>query len=128
MKIDKRTKAYRNRKSKGLGDTIEKVTKATGIKKAVEALFDDCGCDKRKEQLNKIFPYNQPNCLEETEYNVLHNFFKNKPLAVSINQQKTLLPIYNTVLNKKQELTNCSSCVRNMVRELERIYMEYETN
>ena len=44
-------------KSKGLGDTVEKITKATGIKKATDWIFDklgkDCGCDKRKEKLNK---------------------------------------------------------------------------
>lgn len=44
-------------KSKGLGDTIEKITKATGIKKVVDALPGDCGCNKRKEALNKAFPY-----------------------------------------------------------------------
>jgi len=44
-------------KTKGLGDTIEKITTATGIKKAVKALLWDCGCDKRKETLNKMFPY-----------------------------------------------------------------------
>jgi hypothetical protein len=44
-------------KSKGLGDTIEKVTKATGIKKVVESVVKDCGCNKRKEKLNKMFPY-----------------------------------------------------------------------
>ena len=49
-------------KSKGLGDTIEKITKATGIKKVVNAVNKvtgkDCGCNKRKQTLNKIFPYN----------------------------------------------------------------------
>ena len=48
-------------KSKGLGDTIEKITKATGIKAMVEktskALGKDCGCKKRKETLNRMFPY-----------------------------------------------------------------------
>ena len=46
-------------KSKGLGDTIEKITEATGIKKVVEKVAGDggCGCGKRKEKLNKIFPY-----------------------------------------------------------------------
>lgn len=43
-------------KSKGLGDTIEKVTAATGIKKAVEFVSKasgiDCGCPERKETLN----------------------------------------------------------------------------
>lgn len=48
-------------KSKGLGDTIEKITQATGIKSAVgyvsKLTKTDCGCSKRKEMLNKSFPY-----------------------------------------------------------------------
>ena len=49
-------------KSKGLGDTIEKITKATGIKKVVDtvakATGKDCGCKKRQKTLNRLFPYN----------------------------------------------------------------------
>ena len=49
-------------KSRGLGDSIEKFTKATGIKKAVETVAKvtgkDCGCGKRKDTLNRKFPYN----------------------------------------------------------------------
>tara|TARA_R110000851_G_scaffold242923_1_gene395469 strand:+ start:105 stop:293 length:189 start_codon:yes stop_codon:yes gene_type:complete len=49
-------------KSKGLGDTIEKITKATGIKKIVDtvakATGKDCGCKARKNALNGSFPYN----------------------------------------------------------------------
>ena len=44
-------------KSKGLGDTIEKITTATGIKKVVESTVKDCGCSKRKDALNQMFPY-----------------------------------------------------------------------
>jgi len=48
-------------KSKGLGDSIEKFTKATGIKKVVDVVSKttkkDCGCNKRKKKLNKMFPY-----------------------------------------------------------------------
>jgi|TARA_R110000824_G_scaffold20740_1_gene77809 hypothetical protein len=48
-------------KSKGLGDTIEKITTATGIKKVVDTIAavtkKDCGCNKRKEKLNKAMPY-----------------------------------------------------------------------
>ena len=48
-------------RSRGLGDSIEKFTKATGLKKIVEGtsklLNKDCGCDERKEKLNKLFPY-----------------------------------------------------------------------
>jgi hypothetical protein len=43
-------------KSQGLGDTIEKITTATGIKKAVEFATKssgrECGCNARKEKLN----------------------------------------------------------------------------
>jgi hypothetical protein len=48
-------------KSKGLGDTIEKITKATGIKTVVDKVSDGlnipCGCQQRKEKLNKLIPY-----------------------------------------------------------------------
>ena len=49
-------------RSKGLGDSIEKITKATGIKNIVDKVNEfrgkkDCGCKKRKDQLNKRFPY-----------------------------------------------------------------------
>lgn len=43
-------------KSQGLGDTIEKITTATGIKQVVEtvakATGKDCGCGARKAALN----------------------------------------------------------------------------
>jgi hypothetical protein len=46
-------------KSRGLGDTIEKFTKFTGIKTLVDLVTEeeDCGCNKRKVWLNKQFPY-----------------------------------------------------------------------
>lgn len=40
------------RKSKGLGDSIEKLTKATGIKALVEKTVPYCGCQARQEALN----------------------------------------------------------------------------
>jgi hypothetical protein len=51
-------------KSKGLGDSIEKITTKTGIKSlmdfATESLnVRDCGCNKRKKWLNEKFPYNK---------------------------------------------------------------------
>jgi hypothetical protein len=48
-------------KSKGLGDSIHKFTKATGIKSVVDrgskALGKDCGCNKRRDTLNRLIPY-----------------------------------------------------------------------
>jgi hypothetical protein len=48
--------------SKGLGDTIAKLTAATGIDKLVEEVAsamgkEDCGCNKRRRRLNDLFPY-----------------------------------------------------------------------
>jgi hypothetical protein len=51
------------RRSQGLGDTIHKFTTATGLDKVAQNLSTritgkkDCGCNKRKEALNKAFPY-----------------------------------------------------------------------
>ena len=50
------------KQSKGLGDSVEKFTKATGLKTLTEIAFKvagykDCGCDKRRTWLNKQFPY-----------------------------------------------------------------------
>jgi hypothetical protein len=44
-------------KSQGLGDTIEKITTATGIKYVVETVakaagVEDCGCSGRKATMN----------------------------------------------------------------------------
>jgi hypothetical protein len=45
---------------KGLGDKIESFTKATGIKKIVDTVSQGlnipCGCEQRKNALNKMFP------------------------------------------------------------------------
>ena len=51
-------------KSQGLGDTVEKFTTTTVIKSFTQYLNKQggfgkkgCGCNKRKEALNKAFPY-----------------------------------------------------------------------
>ena len=49
-------------KPRGLGDSIEKLTSATGIKSLMELSMGamgkkDCGCNKRKQWLNNRFPY-----------------------------------------------------------------------
>jgi len=47
--------------SRGLGDTIAKVTHVTGIAgvvhKVTKALGYDCGCTRRQDILNKLVPY-----------------------------------------------------------------------
>jgi hypothetical protein len=54
-------KSLRNytKQSKGLGDTIQKFTSITGLQKLTQLAVGKkyCGCNKRKEALNKAFPY-----------------------------------------------------------------------
>lgn len=48
-------------KSRGLGDSIEKFTKATGMKNMVDKVSQGlnipCGCEGRRDALNILFPY-----------------------------------------------------------------------
>jgi len=129
---DKRTKAYKDWKqnfdaqSQGLGDTVEKITKATGIKKLVKWVAgEDCGCDARKQKLNTLFKYNKPLCLAEHEYYYLNTFFNNPKGVISPQTQGELLKIYNRIFQTKKQKSSCSSCVRTMISELQKIYNTY---
>lgn len=120
---------HKARSSKGFGDTVEKITKATGIKKAVdtiaEALDKDCGCDKRKKKLNELFPYLMPELLTEDEFNFLDLTFKNE--SNTIKDPERILQIYNRVFKDKKKMTNCSPCFVNTVyNKLKAIYNEYK--
>lgn len=50
-------------KPKGLGDSIENFTKATGIKAVVDKVSEvtgkTCGCGERRDALNRMFPYDK---------------------------------------------------------------------
>jgi len=135
FKGDKRSKAYKEwkknheAKSEGLGDTVAKITKATGIKKVVDTVFQklekSCGCDDRKISLNKLFPYQKPLCLMEDEYNYLSKRI-GKINKITSEEQKELLSIYNRIFKDKKELTSCSSCFLNGVwNKLETVFKEY---
>lgn len=114
--------------SKGLGDTVEKVFKATGIDKVAKFILgDDCKCDERKEKLNKLFPYKKLSCLVEDEYNFLTDFFNVKHReAINPSEQIKFLTIYNRVFGVNEEPTQCGSCWREFISNMQKIYNEYE--
>lgn len=114
------------RKAKGLGDTIDQITTATGIKSLVKFVAgEDCGCNQRKEALNKLFPYSRPNCLTEPDYNFLKEFFEVTRGSVVPTIQYRLNQIYTSVFNKPAEFTSCSSCLLDRINELKKIYDSY---
>jgi hypothetical protein len=116
----------RPKKSKGLGDTVEKITKATGIKKVVDAISDatgiDCGCDGRKELLNKIFPYKQTECINDVDNEWLTNFFSTTNNQLTPKQQNRITEIYKNVFNENIQPSNCGSCWRDKINELKQVY------
>lgn len=127
-KLEKsQTKSTEDTRSKGLGDTLEKVFKKTGIDKVAKwVLGEDCGCDDRKEKLNYLFPYYKPECLTEDEFNYLDEYFKANKNTVHPQTQKKLLKIFNRIFKQNKEMTSCSSCFKkDLHNKLHRIYLEY---
>lgn len=147
--IDKRTKDYREYKqwkedytfsnfkvfannvekqSKGLGDTIAKITKATGIDKVVKFIAgEDCGCDERQERFNKEYKYKNVKCLKEDDYKYLSNFLANKGSTISYDDRVRVIGIYNYVFSTNEKrTTSCSSCISKIVKNLERYMKNYQ--
>ena len=113
--------------SKGLGDTVAKITKATGIDKLVKFVAgEDCGCEERKQKLNELFPYTKPKCLTEEEFNTLDTYFKKNTDTLTSEEQQQFLIINNRVLNEQRTISSCISCLRDLVIKLKQIYDEYQ--
>jgi hypothetical protein len=121
--------------SKGLGDDIEKITKATGIKKVVDTFAEltgiDCGCDARKAKLNKLFPKKtQPLCLEEGEYTTLKEFFKEfNGRELRPRYHEALSRIHSRVFQHKFYIP-CTCNPKEWKRhidDLSKVYGEYES-
>ena len=118
----------RRKVSQGLGDTIEKITQATGIDKVVKFIAgDDCGCEARKEKLNALFPYNKPECLTEDEYNYLNESQVLFKTSIKPTEQEAILNIYNRVFHVRREPTSCASCLREIIVKMQQVFNEYET-
>jgi len=123
--------AKHNEQSKGLGDTVEKVFKYTGIKQVVEAFTpegEDCGCDKRKDKLNNLFRYKTPLCLNVEEYEILSELIPKSLKADSVSQpdQAPLLKVYNRIFNVKKPATSCNDCMRSVFKELTQVLETYK--
>ena len=133
---DKRTKAYKEWKrnleketSIGLGDVVENITNATGIKKLVKTFTPDgkdCGCDKRKEKLNKIrFNHRPVRCFTELQFNQWTDFrnTENKNSVTTKWQKQVLIPIYAQLFAIKLKPLSC--CVTPYINNINRVYETY---
>lgn len=130
--LDKRTREYKDWKASqeaapsGLGDVVESITEATGIKSVVKFLAgEDCGCDKRKQKLNEIFPYKKPECLTEDEYNYLAEEMRIAKNTISQTTQLKMLKVYNRVFHQNKQATSCGPCFKEVYDSLRKLIDEY---
>lgn len=114
--------------SKGLGDTIAKVTKATGIDKVVKFIAgEDCGCDERQERFNQVFKYKKVNCIKEDDYVFLTNFFERTGSTIGYDDKIRVVGIYNYIFSTNESrTTSCSSCISRIVQNLKRYLATYK--
>ena len=114
-------------KSKGLGDSIERITKATGIKKVVDKISEvtgiDCGCSERAAKLNKMFPYAKVRQFTEDEMSIYESVLPRIGNTVKREDQAILVKLYNKVFNSNKKPSSCGSCVQQTVAQLAKVYI-----
>lgn len=111
-------RSKKNAPSKGLGDDVAKVTRATGIDKVVDKVtkalgIKDCGCKNRQDVLNKWFPHKRT--AEPTQAELA--FIKGIPLVnhngkdqvrfARSSEYRTLHQLYNKLLGQRAVFPTC---------------------
>ena len=117
--------------SGGVGTIIADALESTGVKKLVEIFVDgkDCGCDKRKEKLNNLFPFRfKARCFTEDEYNEWKEFQKVRTLKLSWEQVVYVCDFYSSVFNR-QKWRPCPTCspkpLIGMIERLDKVFETY---
>ena len=118
------------KQSKGLGDDIAKAIEVVGAKKVIEIFLNgkDCGCDKRQDKLNILFPKRRlkARCLTEQEFNEWSEFKKVRTLKLTPEQVKYVISFYASVFNVSP--FNCPTCSPKVILEqIDRLDKVHET-
>ena len=148
--LDKRSREYREYKKfhkgktpKGLGDTVEKILNSKPIKpitKVIKKIIwndkEDCGCNERKDYLNKLIPYNKRKvvrCFSKQDYDNYTEYQKERTLKkISRKHVKLLIDLYAKVYAIQYDIRRlCSSCkgstqiVLKISKELDKVHKSY---
>lgn len=107
-----------------MGDLVEKVTEVTGIKSVIKGLTDDCGCDARRDKLNRMFRFYTPMTEEQkkvwegirSEVTDWENF------RISVEAQRVVNALYAEVFKVRIKTTRCGSCFGRRMKALEDVY------
>ena len=122
--------------AEGLGDPIEAITEATGIKAAVDKFHEltgkDCGCNERKEYLNKKFNYNV-HCFAASEYEWFTAFLQRRidqPKKVDNLDVFELCRLYERIFRDRCSI--CRGCpsgwsrTMEVIKHLTNVYESYD--
>lgn len=94
--------------SKGLGDSIAKLTKAVGIKPCKS-------CEKRKNILNNLFPFKTVNVLNDAQMKLL--------AKLESLSDTEIIEIYNEVFNTNLDVSTFNINIRNaVIKDLSSLY------
>jgi len=115
---------WKAEQSKGLGDTIAKVTKATGIDKIIGAVVDDCGCDERKDKLNKMFPYHK-NLTMTIDQQQIWIMIRSELFSSIVSQEnrERLRIMYNAIFSDKKQPSTCAPCI---IKQRDKVHQVYK--
>ena len=121
-----RVNGVAKRLQKGLGDKIEAITEATGIKAVVNAITKDCGCKKRKEVLNANTKYR---LMREPSDDDLHAIYElSIATSFSPDDRVKIAKLRSHLFSIRYSVMNCSSCahiLRKQVNELKVVFDSY---
>jgi len=108
--------------SKGLGDKIAKLTKATGIDKLVHAVVEDCGCEERQKKLNQLFPGRHV-AMSEADVPKYEEMIPSIDRGrLSRFESKRMYDIYNRTFNANAKPCNCTGQNKRIVSKLKQAY------
>jgi len=114
------------KKNKGLGDTIAKITKATGIDKlAKKVLGDDCGCEERRKKLNQMFPnFRNISQFTEDEIKIYDEVIPtvDKKGMLTPAERGIVSALYVGVFGTNPQWKSCSPCNKKIMKKQKKVY------
>jgi len=115
------------KKNKGLGDTIAKITKATGIDKLAKTILgEDCNkCEERRKKLNQMFPnFRNIRQFTEDEMKIYDEVIPavDKKGMLTPAERGIVSALYVGVFGVNPEWKSCSPCNKQIMNNLKKVY------
>ena len=115
------------KKNKGLGDTIAKITKATGIDKLAKTILgEDCNkCEERRKKLNQMFPnFRNLRQFTEDEMKIYDEVIPavDKKGMLTPAERGIVSALYVGVFGVNPEWKSCSPCNKQIMNNLKKVY------